>query len=83
MNPSQQRIQLIGHSRRCFIHGLCSLIPFAGFIFFLASANYFHRARRQQADWNPAQSYLVTGLTLGLLGGILSVVEISALFLSI
>ena len=78
----QERIQLIRNSSRCFVHGLCSLMPFAGFIFSIASAIYFRRAKRQRADWNPAHSYLVSGLVLGMIGGILSVFELGALLLS-
>lgn len=79
----QNRIDVMRDSIRCFVHGLCSLIPIVGLFFFVASVVYFRRAKGQQVDWNPAVRYLTGGLMVGILGALLSVMELGFLIIAL
>lgn len=62
-----ERIQVIEKSLRIFVCGMFSLIPvfgiFPGVYAVISGARLYTRHRK---DWNPAASYLLWGMNLGL-----------------
>jgi hypothetical protein len=63
------RIRLMERSLRCFVLGLCSLIPVIGSVpALMAIGNYFKVRSESGKEWNPARPYLVAGVCLALLG---------------
>ena len=73
MPTPADKVRVIEQSLRCFVFGLLSLIPLLGLPFAILAV-VRHRDAWSQADreWNPAKAYLVWGLGLAWLGGLIS-----------
>ncbi|HWD20822.1 MAG TPA: hypothetical protein VHB20_16265 [Verrucomicrobiae bacterium] len=69
MNPAPLRVWVIRRSMRCFIFGLCSLLPFIGLALsvLVLAMNWQIRSRARDV-WNPARGYLQAGCLLATLG---------------
>ena len=73
MPTPADKVRVIEQSLRSFVFGLLSLIPLWGLPFAILAV-VRHRDAWSQADreWNPAKAYLVWGLGLAWLGGLIS-----------
>lgn len=68
----EQKIRVLEGSLRCFVFGLCSLIPILGVGFAIAAGRARWSVRRAyKGRWNPARRYLRWGTGLACVGALL------------
>jgi hypothetical protein len=73
MREPQARIDMMRRSLRCLVSGGIGLIPVLGLPWSILALLQFSRVRlRYGEESNPARLHLAWGLTLGLLGLVLS-----------
>lgn len=71
------RIRVIERSLACYAYGWLSCIPLVGLALAVRAIKLYRQARAEAGrDWNPAGRYLVCGVLLACLGGLVSAITL-------
>jgi hypothetical protein len=79
-----QKVRVLEGSLRCFVLGLCSLVPLFGAGFAVAAFRAYARVRRDAVHaWNPARAYLCWGYAFSWLGALVTLGVVLACLLAV
>jgi hypothetical protein len=84
MPTPEQKISILEDTLRCFVLGLCSLIPILGAGFAIAAGRAWARVHRADPGrWNPTRRYLRWGIGLASVGALLAVGLVAIIALAV